>query len=169
MPNGTEDHVGFFVPQSKHTYGRLVHRYHEALDLTMLYLVRRLCFQLLKYLLRLCFSCRAHGAVGKCVSTCAKRKKVGGSDRTDGSFSSHSKESYSCKRRLLTEHQGKETWSTMASTCQDLDYIIQIQIHFSAWFHPSFPTTRDQCYFFMKVKNGAQNTLWHSPSSSSGC
>lgn len=35
MPNGTEDHVGFFVPQSKHTYRYLVFRYHEALDLTI--------------------------------------------------------------------------------------------------------------------------------------
>ena len=50
-------------------------------------------------------------------------------------FSSHSEDSYSSKRGLFAEHPGKETSSTMpvaASTCQGLDYIIQIQIHFSA-------------------------------------
>ena len=31
IPNGTEDHVGFFVPQSKHTYRHLAHRIIEAL------------------------------------------------------------------------------------------------------------------------------------------
>lgn len=30
MPNGTDDHVGFFVPQSKHTYSHLAYVNGEA-------------------------------------------------------------------------------------------------------------------------------------------
>ena len=58
MANGTEDHVGFLAPQSKHIYEVLISRRQERVD--MADLVRWFCPQFCEDLLRLRFSRKSH-------------------------------------------------------------------------------------------------------------
>ncbi len=57
MPKGTDDHVGFFCPQSKQTFSSLVFLHSDA---WRPYLIGGLRLQLLKYFLRLTLSSEAH-------------------------------------------------------------------------------------------------------------
>ncbi|KAJ8604947.1 hypothetical protein MRB53_041623 [Persea americana] len=69
MPNGTEDQVGFFWLQSKHTYGWDQDRglcWMRRYDLT--YLVGRLRLQLLEEFLRLTLGGETHDGVGEDVA-----------------------------------------------------------------------------------------------------
>ncbi len=60
MPKGTDDHVGFFCPQSKQTFSSLVFLHS---DMWRPYLIGGLRLQLLKYLLRLTLSSEAHTGI----------------------------------------------------------------------------------------------------------
>lgn len=66
MPKGTEDHVGFFVPQSKHTYDDLAWA-QTSVVVTGPCFVRRLRFQFLENLLRLGFGSGVHGGVSSVI------------------------------------------------------------------------------------------------------
>lgn len=61
MPKGTELHVGFFAPQSKHIYIWDVNTVDQLLSIRTTDLIGGLCLKFGKYLLRLSLGCERHG------------------------------------------------------------------------------------------------------------